>query len=36
MDRRQKKKAFSYDLRHPLTFMFDIERNKTDYLDVWK
>ncbi len=32
MDRRQKK-AFSCDLRHPLTFMFDIERNKTDYLD---
>jgi len=34
MDRRQEeKKAFLYDLRHSLTFMFDIERNKTDYLD---
>ncbi len=33
MDRRQKEKSFLYDLRHPLTFMFDIERNKTDYLD---
>lgn len=42
MDRRQGERerknegAFSYDLRHPLTFMFDIERNKTDYLDGWK